>query len=189
MPKPQKFIVTPDQFVPSLRAVVEAEGLKTDDLTVAAPVEKEQDKLDIRDRHEVFVCDDQRIASWRVASLEELFRGTAEPPPDTSRYPEDYLPLFWFVEQHVVGMADLVNFPTDAQFEEWYASLRRRPDGRSLGPFHDYLWQIAALMLGIYPLSRAQFDGVFGALALSAARGRVGYTSRNYLAYLDHNFG
>jgi hypothetical protein len=189
MPAPQKFIVDPEQFVSSLRTAIEAGGLEADHLSVAAPVEQYRDRLDIKDRHEVTVTDGHLLTSWRVASLQELFRGNEEPPPDIDKYPEDYVPLFWFVEKHVVAMAHLADVPTDAQFEEWYSNLRRRPDGRSLAPFHDYLWQVAALLLGIYPLSRAQFEGLFGALARSASTWRMGYSSRNYVQYLRRNFG
>lgn len=189
MPPHLKFKPDPKSFVPSLREAVEKAAVNADDLSVGAPVGPDGHILAIQDRHSLIVTDGTRFADWVAPPLRELFRGTEPPPPGIDRYPDDYVPLFWFVESHVLAVGDLEQVPTDAQFEEWYSNLKRRPDGRSLGPFHDFLWQVAALMLGIYPLSQAQFEGVFGALARSASRWRVGHTSRNYFEYLRRSFG
>jgi hypothetical protein len=184
MNRDEKFKVGLDNFVPSLRDVVEANKLDPMHLSVAARAEPDRDKLLIQDRHEVFVTDGRQVGPWQVPSLRDLGRGEELPPPDINRYPEEYSLLFWAVEKHIVDVGGFESVPTDAQFEEWYSNLRRRPDGRSLGPVHDYLWQVAALLLGMFPLSEAQFEGIFGALALSASRWRIGHSSRNYMDYL-----
>lgn len=189
MSAPRQFEPDLEAFVPSLRQAVEQAGLRPDNLTVAAPVESHRDKLNIKDRHLVIVTDGTRFGDWKAPPLAQLFRGTEQPPPDIDRYPEDYVPLFGFVEQHVLTVGGLGQVPTDAQFEEWYSNLKRRPDGHSLGPFHDFVWQVAAVMLGIYPLSQAQFEGLFGALARSAAAWRFGHSSRNYFEYLRRSLG
>jgi hypothetical protein len=76
-----------------------------------------------------------------------------------------------------------------AQLEEVYSSFRRRPDGRSLGPTHDFIWQVAALLLATWPLSEAQFTSIFGALEKSTRKWALRPVSRFYLAYLRQTFG
>ena len=78
--------------------------------------------------------------------------------------------------------------PTDAEMEEIYANLRRRPDGRSLGAAHDSVWQIAALTLGSFPLSAAEFDAIFTRLTRSVRNWKTGPTTRNYHAGMEKMF-
>lgn len=66
--------------------------------------------------------------------------------------------------------------------------LRRRPDGRSLGAVHDFLWQVAALLLGTYVLSRAEFEALIAALERSTRKWALRPVSRNYVAYLRRTF-
>ena len=68
--------------------------------------------------------------------------------------------------------------------EEIYSMFRRRPDGRSLGDVHDFMWQAAALLLGCYVLSEAEFVGVFTALEHSTRKWALRPISRFYAAYL-----
>lgn len=42
-------------------------------------------------------------------------------------------------------------------------------------------------MLGTRVVSRAEFEGVIGALATSASKWATGQVSRNYMAYLRNN--
>jgi hypothetical protein len=72
--------------------------------------------------------------------------------------------------------------------EEIYSMLRRRPDGRSLGAVHDFLWQVAALLLGIHVLSAAEFETLIGALGRSTRKWGLRPVSRNYVAYLHKTF-
>jgi hypothetical protein len=130
------------------------------------------------------VSDTEKAVEWRVNLLSELFRGVAQPPPDINRYPPGYVPLFAFVEQHIVTFCDEYGDKSDQEFEEVYSNLRRRPDGRSLGQLHDFAWQVCAVMLGTRVVSRAEFEGVIGALATSASKWATGQVSRNYMAYL-----
>ena len=58
------------------------------------------------------------------------------------------------------------------------------PDGRSLGDIHDFIWQVAALILGTYPLSALEFDAIFGQLCRSTRRWALRPISRNYVSYL-----
>jgi hypothetical protein len=73
--------------------------------------------------------------------------------------------------------------------EEVYAALRRRPDGRSLGMVHDFLWQISALLPGRYALSQAEFEALIGALVRSTRKWSQRPVSRNYVDYLRRTFG
>jgi hypothetical protein len=72
--------------------------------------------------------------------------------------------------------------------EEIYATLRRRPDGKSLGAAHDFLWQVTAVLLGQYPISAAEYDAIFGQLARSTRHWAQAPVSRNYAAYLRSTF-
>jgi hypothetical protein len=67
--------------------------------------------------------------------------------------------------------------------------LRRRPDGRSLGFVHDYMWQAAALLLGTRTLSQAEFEAIMARLERSCRTFEQGPTSRNYVAALRTTLG
>ncbi len=183
----QRFGANELNIVTTLREAATAKGLNLDKLSVAAPAHAEKDEWAGQDRHVIIVSDAERFVEWRVNSLSELFRGDAEPPPKLDRFPPEYVPLFFFIEQHVVSFCEGFGDKSDQEFDEIYATLRRRPDGRSLGPIHDFIWQVAAVMLATRVVSRAEFEGVCGALAHSAGRWSVRPISRNYIAYLRNN--
>jgi hypothetical protein len=73
--------------------------------------------------------------------------------------------------------------------EEIYAALRRRPNGRSLGVPHDFLWQVEVLLLGCYPMSQAEFEALVGALLRSTRKWGLRPISRFYLGYLRKTIG
>jgi hypothetical protein len=75
-----------------------------------------------------------------VPTLRELFRGNRAPPPDMDHYPPEYTPLFYFIETHFLTLCDARGDRTDQEMEEIYFMLRRRPEGRSLGASHDFMW-------------------------------------------------
>ncbi len=173
-------------LVPSLRQVVEAEGLNPEKLSVGLP-SVEGAKPKIEDRHLIFLCADDKGAPWHVPSLRELYRGNKQPPPDMDHYPEEYTLCFYIIEQHVLTIAEAIGDPTDQELHEIYSSLRRRPDGRSLGLLHDYIWQAAALCLGCFPLSEAEYQGMISALEISTHKWSVRPVSRFYIDYLRRN--
>jgi hypothetical protein len=72
--------------------------------------------------------------------------------------------------------------------EEIYSALRRRPDGRSLGGVHDFMWQVAALLLGSRAVSAAEYNALLGALARSTRKWGQQPVSRNYVAHLRKTF-
>lgn len=182
-----RFEANETNILPALREVAVAKELLLNKLTVGAPMEKNQ--WAGRDRHVVMVSDSEHVAEWRVNSLSELFRGDAQPPPQLDRFPPEYVPLFFYIEQHIITFCDGFGDKSDQEFDAAYSTLRRRPEGRSLGPLHDFVWQVAAVMLATRVVSQAEFEGVFGALAISTGRWSQRPVSRNYIAYLRKSVG
>ena len=170
-------------LVPSLGHVITAHGLNARKLTV--PVEADnQGRIRVKDRHSVPLYDGKQLVYWPVASLRELFRGNQPPPAGMDRYPAKYCGHFFFIEEHLLTVCEEQGDRTDQEMEEIYSALRRRPDGRSLGPMHDFLWQVAALTLGMHALSAAEFEAIFGQLERSVRKWALRPVSRNYVDYL-----
>ncbi len=175
-------------LVPSLEEVVRVHGTDPRKLTVS--LEADSHKHDrLRDKHKVCLWDGQKMTAWNVASLRELFRGDRKPPADMDHYPEAYREHFFFIETQLLTLCDAMGDRTDQELEEIYAALRRRPDGRSLGVAHDFLWQVAALLLGTHILSEAEYEALIGPLLGSARKWGLRPISRNYVAYLRNSFG
>ena len=177
-----------NDLVPGLRQLVDAEHLNPDKLIVALEAD---DRRNIRvlDKHSVPVTDGGKMVHWQVPALGDLFRGSKLPPPDMDHYPEEYAPHFFFIENHVLTLCQAKGDRTDQEMEEIYSMLRRRPDGRSLGAVHDFLWQVSALLLGTQVLSAAEFEALAGALERSARKWALRPVSRFYVAYLHQSFG
>ena len=175
-------------LIPSLRDLVHAAALEPEKLVVAFLTDG-QGHVRVEDRHAVSVSDGNKMTLWKVPSLRALFRGCQAPPPDMDHYPPAYAPYFFFLENQVLTLCDALGDQTDQDFEAIYAELRRRPDGRSLGAAHDLVWQVAALLLGRYPLSQAEFEAMIGALVRSTRKWSLRPISRNYVAYLRNTFG
>ena len=173
---------------PTLRTLVESEGLNPDKLHVGLET-VDRGNIRVQDRHSVPVIDGEHVALWHVPTLAELFRGSQKPPPDMDHYPEDYTPHFFFIESHVLTLCAAKGDRTDQEMEEIYSMFRRRPDGRSLGAVHDFLWQVAALLLGTQVLSGAEFEAMFGALERSTRKWALRPVSRFYVAYLHQTLG
>lgn len=173
----------PIDLVASLRELVTKSRLDPAKLGVAIK-SKVPRQIHLKDRHTVAVSDGKDFAEWAVPTLTGLFRGNQAAPPDIDHYPEEYIPYFFFVEKHFVLLCDAMGDRTDQEMEEVYAALRRRPDGRSLGTPHDFMWQVAALLLGKHALSAAQFEGLMSALLGSSRRWALRPVSRFYIAYL-----
>ena len=176
----------PINLVPDLRQLVQAENLNPAKLTV--PLLTDGSRIRVDDRHSVPLWDGSKRAAWKVPALRELFRGDRV-PPDLTRYPDEYLMHFFFIESHLLTLCKGTTHPTDQEMEEIYSALRRRPDGRSLGPTHDYLWQVAALWLGRNLVSEPEYEAVFGKLLGSARTWGLRPISRNYTDYLQRTFG
>ena len=178
---------TATELIPSLRDVVEQEGLDARVLSVALATDP-QGRLHVNDRHSVFVSDGTKAGVWHVPSLRALFRGRKAPPLSMDHYPPEYSRYFFSVEKHVLAVGGSRVDPTDQEMESIYSALRRRPDGKSfLGPTHDFLWQVGALTLGMYVLSEAEFQAIVGRLERSVRTWAQRPVSRNYVRYLRDN--
>ena len=172
---------------PTLRTLVESEGLIPDKLIVVLEADAHR-HIRVLDKHSVPVHDGNKMARWQVPALSELFRGSRTPPPDMDHYPEEYTPHFFLIENHVLTVCEANGDRTDQEMEEIYSILRRRPDGRSLGAVHDFLWQVSALLLGTQVLSAAEYEALIGALERSTRKWGLRPVSRNYVAYLHRTF-
>ena len=175
-------------LVSSLEEVVRVAGLDAEKVCVAFEASS-QKQVRILDKHDLCISDGKKMARWKAASLTEFFRGSRQPPPDMDHYPEDYAPLFFFIESQFLTLCEAMGDRTDQEMEEIYSALRRRPDGRSLGMVHDFLWQISALLLGRYPLSQTEFEALIRALVRSTRKWSERPVSRNYIGYLRRTFG
>jgi hypothetical protein len=175
-------------LAPSLREAVRVAALNPEKLSVAFEADG-RNHIRILDKHTVQVADGRKAAAWAVPSLRELFRGDRPPPPDMDQYPPEYTPHFFFIENQVLTLCYAMGDRTDQEMEEIYTAIRRRPDGRSLSVTHDLLWQVAALLLGCYPLSEGEFTALFDALAHSTRRWALRPVSRFYAGYLREAFG
>lgn len=173
---------------PSLQDLVTQAGLDPALLQVGHPVREAAAPAPARES--LFLIAGDAFASWDVPSLRALFRGSRVPPEMTD-YPPEYVPVFFQIERQVLAasrIGALSRVPTDAELEEGFANLRRRPDGRSFGPAHDLVWQAAALALGTFALSEAEFGAIAGRLSRSARSWKKGPASREYVAYLQRTF-
>jgi hypothetical protein len=188
MTKERTDIIDPASFVPSLAEVVKTERLEARKIRVATSMPVKDASLTLP-RACVFIGDGEKMAKWVSPALRSLWRGSQPAPADIAQYPPKYVPMFFFIESHVLGMCEAFGDKTDGDFEEWFSNLRRRPDGRSLGPCHDQLWRVLALLLAMRPTSQAEYEAVVGQLARSASAFRMGHASRNYVDYLHENFG
>jgi hypothetical protein len=172
---------------PSLEEVVLADRLDRKKLSVA--LKMAGNKADVTAREEVIVTDGLNDALWRVSSLRALLRGDQSPPAFGDEPPPAYVPHFFFIEKHVLTFCDGLGDKTDGEFEDAYSNLRRRPDGKSFSDLHFFLWQVAAALVGIRPVSAAEFEAIFGRLARSASHFRWGEASRNYMGALRRTIG
>jgi hypothetical protein len=170
-------------LVPSLCTMLASEGLDAGNLSVALETD-DRGHIRVVDRHSVPVSDGKKLVFWPVASLRELCRGNRPAPADMDHYPPEYCAHFYFIENHLITACDAQGDRTDQELEEIYSTLRRRPDGRSLGTTHDFLWQVAALVLGTHPLSQLEFEAIFSALTSSTRKWGQRPVSRNYVDYL-----
>ena len=167
---------------PSLEEVVNAGGLNRTKLSVALRVQN--DRPDLSAREEVSIYDGTKGAIWKVPSLGALFRGDKPAPSMPNEPPPAYMPLFFFIELHVLTFCEGLGDKTDGEFEEVYSNLRRRPDGKSLSELHFFLWQVAVCLVGKRPVSAAEFEAIFGRLERSARTFGMGPVSRNYIGAL-----
>lgn len=185
--------ITREDLVPSLQNALTDNPLDLSKLLrVVVPIEDPEEKPPKPtvkfDRKRVFIFDGTAVCPWTVDRLESLFRGDKQPPV-LGDYPAAYNDSFLLLDFHVLEMSKVFGDRRDEEMKEIYSALRRRPDGRSLGFFHDYMWQAAALVLGTRPLSKAEFEAIMARLERSCRTFERGPTSRNYIATLRSTIG
>lgn len=175
----------PEEFVPELRAEYEKCPMDLDKailvpLQMDEAIKRQAPVPRIADRHKLIILQGETTWSWELASLRSLFRGDKQ-PPHLGDYPEAYNEVFTLLDLHALQFGDVMGDPRDKEMEEIYSALRRRPDGRSLGLLHDYMWQAAAWVLGTRVLSQAEFEAIIARLEKSCRTFQMGPTSRNYI--------
>jgi hypothetical protein len=193
MIKPSDPFYNPDDFVPSLREAFERQPLDLDlVIRAAVPVkdlEKHRNLMPAGlDRGTIYLTTGDQFCLWEIDSLRALFRGDAKPPV-LGDYPEAYQESFMTLDLHALQLSKFFGDRRDLEMLEVYSALRRRPDGRSLGFVHDYMWQAAAIVLGTRPLSQAEFEAILSRLERSCRTFEMGPTSRNYIATLRRTLG
>ncbi|HTG44168.1 MAG TPA: hypothetical protein VK633_06515 [Verrucomicrobiae bacterium] len=192
MPESNEAFFELNEFVPGLREVF---GKRLPDpaknLQLAVPV-KDPGKYPEAtpagtDRRDLAITNGAEYWTWSVTSLGELFRGDKE-PPILGDYPAAYNDSFALLDAHVVEISRIFGDRRDKELEEIFSRLRRRPDGKSLGFAHDYMWQACALVLGTRVLSQREFEAIMARVELSCRRFGQGSTSRNYAQSLRSLF-
>ncbi len=160
-------------------------------LRLAVPIdtgETERPRLPAHmDRHRAVLTDGTNTWAWEIESLAGLFRGTKQ-PPELGNPPQAYEHCLMVLDLHALELSKIFGARRDAEMKEVYSMLRRRPDGKSLGFVHDYLWQAAALVLALEPLSQAEHEAIVGRLERSCRTFEQGASSRNYIDCLAQTF-
>lgn len=182
-----------EDFVPSLREAIEREPLDLDKIIIAGVPTKKTAEHELfvpaeMDRQLIFLSTGDQICKWEVDSLRVLFRGDRK-PPTLGDYPEDYQDSFMILDLHALEISEVFGDRRDDEMREIYSVLRRRPDGKSLGFVHDYMWQAAAIVLGTRPLSQAEFEAILARLERSCRTFSLGPGSRNYVETLRQTLG
>ena len=191
MQKPSEPFFKLEDLVPSLRQEIEHQPLDlTKMILVAVPAQKTEGVLlpGGMERCSLCLTDGKAVCLWETDSLRALFRGDRQPPV-LGDYPEAYNDSFILLDLHALEISRIFGDRRDEEMREIFSTLRRRPDGRSLGFVHDYMWQAAALVLGTRPLSQAEFEAIMGRLERSCRTFSMGPGSRNYAATLRTTLG
>ncbi|MBI4431537.1 MAG: hypothetical protein HY587_07495 [Candidatus Omnitrophica bacterium] len=178
-------------LIPSLREIVERDGLDLSTLNLALVFpEGWQGPPFIEDRHRICLVDkSHQFSAWNMSSLRELFRGEQEPPSYEIELDENYVEIFFRIERNVLLAHDFMQgITTDEEMLRLYSLIRRRPDAKSEGFLHDVIYQSAALVLALKPLSLKEFESVMNRLTLSARHWKDGPASRHYIHHLRGSY-
>jgi len=139
-----------ETFTPSLQQAFRASPLDLSKLIrVSVPVENSNQRpfaISKIERNKIFLTDGQNVCPWEVESLSSLFRGDKRPPV-LGDIPQAYRDCLMLFEAHVLEISAVLGDRRDTEMKEIYSAIRRRPDGRSLGQAHDFMWQAAAFMV------------------------------------------
>jgi hypothetical protein len=122
---------------------------------------------------------------WQMPEMEKLWRGTQKFPLNALKGepPEDYLPIFHFIEKNIFRLASAAEGWRDTQFQEAFSAVRRRPQGKTLGACHDAVWQTMAFTSFIWVISYDEFCNILQRLERSARAFKTSSCSSNYVQY------
>jgi hypothetical protein len=192
MQKAPETLFNLDEFVPSLREAILRPSYDPDKmLMVALPIEEPDANgrliPALHDRELLRLNNGAEFWSWEAKSLRALFRGNNQPPV-LGDYPKAYHACFLLLDLHALEISRVLGDRRDIEMKEIYSWLRRRPDGKSTGVIHDFMWQAAALTLGMKPLSQAEFEAIMARLERSCRTFEEGPSSRNYINALRETF-
>jgi len=181
------------QFVPDLRAVFEQKPNDPAKIIKVGVAVKEPGETTVltpagEDRSLFALFSGEEVWQWKTESLRLLFRGDKQ-PLDLGDHPAAYNDSFFLLDWHALEISEAFGDRRDVEMKEIYSTLRRRPDGKSLGFVHDYMWQAAALVLATRPLSQAEFEAIMARLERSCRTFAMGSTSKNYIATLKRTIG
>ena len=138
---------------------------------------------------EVPVQSGPKLAMVQLKRISELFAGNRQPPDFGDGVPSAYALFFAAIEKPVIDFMTFSRKPeTDANLEELYRHLRRRPDGTHANPAFGYMQAGARLYMSLRDVSRAEFEAVAQRLALSAKHFSRGYSSTNYFRVVGAQF-
>ncbi len=193
MQKPLETIFNLEDFVPDLQEEFEQRPFNPKKIILTAiPIKNPEEHPGPipagMDRESISLSDGKEFWFWKKESLRELFRGDKQ-PPILGDYPEAYNDSFMILDLHVMEISKFFGDRRDSEMREIYSALRRRPDGKSLGFVHDYMWQAAAFVLGTRPLSQAEFEAIMARLERSCRTFEQTGSSRNYVAALKATLG
>lgn len=178
-------------LAPSLAAVVNENGLDAEGLrlTFEAPDSSPLNApTRLADRSALRVSDRTKQGVWHVSSLRALWRGDRHVSSFSGEPPAEYQPPMMALENDVHILAHHFGPPTDDDILNAFSALRRRPDGRSDGLWHDLLYQCAALCLGRWTLGESEYQAIMQRLERSVRLHRESAGSRNYIGMLHDMF-
>lgn len=174
----------PVELHPSMLAALARKEIPADGVRFGFEEECVKMRSAFQDRTKIVLIakDSSEFVVWEVPSIRALFRGSDKVSPDVMQEPPpEYNVFFQKIERHVVDFGAAGYTPFDEEFIEVYSTMRRRPDGKSLGFVHDIVWQAAAFELGLRPWSEDEYTAVFNRLTKSAKTFKIGKGSRNYI--------
>lgn len=117
--------------------------------------------------------------------LQEFSHITA--PKNLDHDSDKYSAIFFEFEHNIIKAEITLNEIRDEEIVRLFRLMRRSPDGPSEGFLHDVIYQSAALILGLVPLSRKEFDAIFKHLEETARGWQMNSSSQNYIRYLNRD--
>jgi len=141
--------------------------------------------------HLIFVQEGQEngpILELSVNSIRELFRGDIK-PGEFEDYKEEYIPFFYNIERMLVEVFPFYREKpfSDDNFIDVYSTMRRRPDGKSLGYLHDLVWQDTAYFLLLHRCSQWEYESCFQRMERGVRKFHMNFSSHNYYDFVIEN--